>query len=49
MRLSGMAADTPDIKVMPFLDRPSFMADHEKAVRGARRSQAAKLRLPASM
>ncbi len=55
MRLSGMAAalrdqlDTPDIKAMPFLDRSGFMADHEEAVRGDRRLQAAKLRLPASM
>ena len=59
MRLSGMAAalrdqlDTPDIEAMPFLDRLGLMVDHEEAVRGdrrlARRLQAAKLRLPASM
>ena len=59
MRLGGMAAalrdqlDTPDIEAMPFLDRLGLMVDHEEAVRGdrrlARRLQAAKLRLPASM
>lgn len=55
MRLSGMAAalrdqlDTPGIKAMPFLDRLGLMVNHEEAVRGARRLQAAKLRLPASM